>query len=388
VGQARAVLTRAGAMEAELGGAAHDEDQLAFLRDERDFLNLTVVELPRGDFAVTVLRNFALATFLRLLWERLLELERRRARGDRRQGLEGSALPPAACRRLGAALGGGTDESLRRLRAAAETLWPYLPEMFDSDASTSHARSRRPRPALARPARTWRPSAAGAGGSRVPRRRAARSAAPASAAAREHMGYILAEMQHLQRSHREGLVRRARTRTHGRRKRADRAPHQAWQLLAGVLDPKCRSSRSRSRHRSRVRRAEGGLEVVLTPTYSAARRPSHRARRARRARDAGLRPGPRRCSARPAWTTDWISADGRRKLREYGIAPPGPARPEPGRDALRAASRGDRRLRCPRCDSANTERTVGVRLDRLQGAVPLPRLRRAVRALQADLGAR
>jgi ring-1,2-phenylacetyl-CoA epoxidase subunit PaaC len=61
VGQARAVLTRAGAMEAELGGAAHDEDQLAFRRDERDFLNLTLVELPRGDFAVTLFRAAAFA---------------------------------------------------------------------------------------------------------------------------------------------------------------------------------------------------------------------------------------------------------------------------------------------------------------------------------------
>src|SRR6476620_4620613 len=71
VGQARAVLTHAGELEGRSGGTAHDEDQLAFLRDERDFLNLTLVELPRGDFAVTVLRNAAMATWLKLLWQRL-----------------------------------------------------------------------------------------------------------------------------------------------------------------------------------------------------------------------------------------------------------------------------------------------------------------------------
>ena len=70
VGQARAVLTRAGELEGELGGESHDEDQLAFLRDERDFRNCTLVELPRGDFAVTVLRNLAMAIYLRLLWQR------------------------------------------------------------------------------------------------------------------------------------------------------------------------------------------------------------------------------------------------------------------------------------------------------------------------------
>ncbi|MPT05576.1 MAG: phenylacetate-CoA oxygenase subunit PaaI, partial [Delftia sp.] len=68
VGQARALLTRAGQLE----GRAHDEDQLAFLRDERDYFNATLAELPRGDFAFTVLRNAMAATWLRLMWERLV----------------------------------------------------------------------------------------------------------------------------------------------------------------------------------------------------------------------------------------------------------------------------------------------------------------------------
>ena len=67
IGQARAVLTHAGRIE----GLGHDEDQLAFLRDEKDYRNLTLVELPRGDFAFTVLRNAMVATLMKLLWERL-----------------------------------------------------------------------------------------------------------------------------------------------------------------------------------------------------------------------------------------------------------------------------------------------------------------------------
>jgi len=58
-------------LEGELGGPRHDEDELAFLRDERDFRNCTLVELPRGDFAVTMLRNLAVAIFLEQLWQRL-----------------------------------------------------------------------------------------------------------------------------------------------------------------------------------------------------------------------------------------------------------------------------------------------------------------------------
>lgn len=75
VGQARAVLTHAGRAQ------GYDEDQLAFLRDERDFFNPTLVELPNalggharpgpGDFALTVLRNFLVATLLKGLWTRL-----------------------------------------------------------------------------------------------------------------------------------------------------------------------------------------------------------------------------------------------------------------------------------------------------------------------------
>ncbi|MFL6662735.1 MAG: 1,2-phenylacetyl-CoA epoxidase subunit PaaC, partial [Rhizobacter sp.] len=67
VGQARAVLTHAG----RLGGHGHDEDQLAFLRDERDYRNVTMVELPRGDFAFTVLRNLMVATWLKGVWQSL-----------------------------------------------------------------------------------------------------------------------------------------------------------------------------------------------------------------------------------------------------------------------------------------------------------------------------
>ena len=72
IGQARALLTRAGQIGHERGAPlAFDEDQLAFLREERDYLNPTLVELPRGDFAFTVLRNAAVATWMRLMWTQL-----------------------------------------------------------------------------------------------------------------------------------------------------------------------------------------------------------------------------------------------------------------------------------------------------------------------------
>jgi len=67
LGQARGVLARAGERERR----GHDEDQLAYLRDERDYVSATIAELPRGDFAFTVLRNAIMATWLELMWQRL-----------------------------------------------------------------------------------------------------------------------------------------------------------------------------------------------------------------------------------------------------------------------------------------------------------------------------
>ena len=198
VGQARAVLTRAG----ELEGAGHDEDQLAFLRDERDYLNLTLVELPRGDFAVTVLRNFAMATLLKLLWQRLQQSS------DAELGaIAGKAVKEARYHQQHAGdwllrLGDGTEESARRASAALELLWPYVAEMFESDAVDEYAASTGLGPRWADLRDEWMAEV-------MPVLDEAKLKAPADRAFRstgkvgrhsEHMGYILAEMQHLQRS--------------------------------------------------------------------------------------------------------------------------------------------------------------------------------------------
>ena len=207
VGQARAVLTRAGQLEAELGGTAHDEDQLAFLRDERDFLNLTLVELPRGDFAVTVLRNFALATFLRLLWQRLAGSSDAEV-----AAIAGKAVKEARYHQQHAGdwvlrLGGGTDESRRRLQAAVDALWPYMPEMFESDAVDEQALGAGLGPRWADLQADWMAEVAPVlqeAGVTAPAVRAFRSTGKKGVHS-EHMGYILAEMQHLQRAHPGGV---------------------------------------------------------------------------------------------------------------------------------------------------------------------------------------
>jgi ring-1,2-phenylacetyl-CoA epoxidase subunit PaaD len=98
------------------------------------------------------------------------------------------------------------------------------------------------------------------------------------------------------------------------------------------------------------------LEVVLTPTYSGcpATEAIEQGVLAAIAAD-GL--GPARATLRraPAWTTDWITEEGRRKLHDYGIAPPGPAVPEGG-VPIRIFGRKADVIACPRCGSLHTER--------------------------------
>ena len=132
---------------------------------------------------------------------------------------------------------------------------------------------------------------------------------------------------------------------------------QAWQVLGEVLDPEVPALSVRDLGIVRdVLAHDDGLEIVLTPTYSgcpATEVIEHDVLAAIAA--AGL--GPARVTLRraPAWTTDWISAEGRRKLSDYGIAPPGPAAPD-GSVPIRFFGRRVDAVACPRCASSNTER--------------------------------
>jgi len=131
----------------------------------------------------------------------------------------------------------------------------------------------------------------------------------------------------------------------------------AWDVLHSVLDPEvpalsvCDLGIVRE-----VIAHDDGLEIVLTPTYSgcpATEVIEHDVLAA----IAKAQLGPARVSLRraPAWTTDWISAEGKRKLLDYGIAPPGPAAPD-GAVPIRIFGRKADAVACPRCASLHTER--------------------------------
>ncbi|MCP3855119.1 MAG: phenylacetate-CoA oxygenase subunit PaaJ [Actinomycetia bacterium] len=99
-----------------------------------------------------------------------------------------------------------------------------------------------------------------------------------------------------------------------------------------------------------VEEADGRILVTITPTYSGCPAMQFIEDRIIEAvLDAGFE-GEVRTVFSPAWTTDWMSDDGRRKLREYGIAPPNPVgSADETVLTIRAV------VRCPRCDSADTK---------------------------------
>jgi ring-1,2-phenylacetyl-CoA epoxidase subunit PaaC len=199
LGQARALLTHA----ARLDGSGHDEDQLAYLREERDFVNVTLAELPRGDFAFTVLRNLAMATWLKLLWQSLTT-----SSDQELAAIAGKALKESRYHQQHAAdwvvrLGDGSEESARRLNEAAGALWRYTAELFSDDAIDEAASSEGLGPKWSALRDAWRaelqPVFAEAG-------LAWPDDTPFLSTGKqgrhsEHMGYILAEMQHLQRAY-------------------------------------------------------------------------------------------------------------------------------------------------------------------------------------------
>lgn len=210
VGQARGLLTHAGRLAAVPGEAPLDEDQLAFLRTERDYLNPTLVELPNGldgrlgarDFAFTVLRNAAVAIWLREAWDAL------QASSDPElSAIAAKALKEARYHVQHASdwvvrLGDGTEESARRMQRALDGMALYLPELFEDDGvdEAAHEAALGPRASDLKPGfdAHWQALLA-----------QARLQSPAACAFRssgrrgvhsEHMGYLLAEMQSLQRS--------------------------------------------------------------------------------------------------------------------------------------------------------------------------------------------
>ena len=125
---------------------------------------------------------------------------------------------------------------------------------------------------------------------------------------------------------------------------------RAWNAVASVVDPEIPVLTIADLGVLReVTVRDGDVEVAITPTYSGCPAMNMIALEIELALEReGFRRPKIRTVLSPAWTTDWMSEDGRRKLREYGIAPPLPS-------SSRRALFGVEEVACPQCGSKDTE---------------------------------
>jgi ring-1,2-phenylacetyl-CoA epoxidase subunit PaaC len=199
LGQARGLLAHAGAVE----GAGRSDDDLAYLRDEREFYNLQLVELSNGDFARTMARQLLFSAYQCELYEALSG-----STDAQIAGIAEKARKEADYHRDHAAhwvvrLGDGTEESHRRMAEGLAAVWPYAAEMFEPCSLFAP---------LVEAGVAVDPAALEAGWSSYlsPVLVEATLAPPDTTFAptggrsglhTEELGYVLAEMQHLHRAH-------------------------------------------------------------------------------------------------------------------------------------------------------------------------------------------
>jgi len=193
IGQARLLYAYAG----ELTG--HTEDQLAYLRDAPAWRNCLLAELPNGDFAFSVARLLLFTAFADPFWRAAAALSDGTIAATAAKTEKETAYHLRHAAEWLIRLGDGTEESHRRAQTALDDLWPYTGELFvggdDVDTSIVPEPSRlRPmwdttvntvlsRAALTRPTDGWMQA-----GGRTGRHT-------------EHLGYLLAELQYLQRTY-------------------------------------------------------------------------------------------------------------------------------------------------------------------------------------------
>jgi ring-1,2-phenylacetyl-CoA epoxidase subunit PaaC len=198
IGQARLLLTYAG----ELEGRGRDEDALAFLRDAPEFLNLTLAEQPNGDFGHTIVRQWLIDT-----WQLQLYAGLSASRDARLAAIAAKALKETRYHHRFSSgwlvrLGDGTPESHARVQEALDSLWRFTPELFAADEVDEAVCRAGIAPSFSQLAPAW--------SAQVDEElRVATLARPPAAphpwcgkrgVHSEHLGHLLAEMQHLPRT--------------------------------------------------------------------------------------------------------------------------------------------------------------------------------------------
>jgi ring-1,2-phenylacetyl-CoA epoxidase subunit PaaC len=199
IGQARLLLSYAG----ELEGRGRDEDQLAFLRAEHEYRNLTLAEQPNGDFGQTIVRQVLVDAWQNAVYARLS-----RSSDPRLAAIAAAALKETRyhLRYSGSwlvRLGDGTAESHARVQAALDRLWPFTRECFEESEADRALADAGIAPRLVDLEHDWHADIDALLVAATLKRPAATSFRwfGRRGVHTEHLGYLLADLQYLQRAH-------------------------------------------------------------------------------------------------------------------------------------------------------------------------------------------
>jgi ring-1,2-phenylacetyl-CoA epoxidase subunit PaaC len=129
LGQARELYSYAARVE----GSGNDEDKFAYLRDVRQYRNLLLMELPNGDFARTMERQFFYSAFADLHWRAMMKSSDATIAAIAAKSEKESAYHLRHSSEWIVRLGDGTEESHARAQGAIDDLWAFTGEMFAVD---------------------------------------------------------------------------------------------------------------------------------------------------------------------------------------------------------------------------------------------------------------
>ena len=200
IGQSRMWLTYAG----ELEGAGRTEDQLAYLRDAHQFHNLLLVEQPNGNYAETLARQFFFDVWHYFLLEALSESGDQRIADIARKSIKEVTYHVRRTADLVVRLGDGTELSHKMMQQAIDDLWMYTGEMFTADALDAAMLREGVAPSLATLQEKWQrhvEEVLTEATLQMPASGAWMQSGGKQGKHSEHLGYLLAEMQFLQRAY-------------------------------------------------------------------------------------------------------------------------------------------------------------------------------------------
>ena len=199
IGQARLLLTYAGEVE----GRGRDEDKLAYLREQGAYFNAILAEQPNGDFGQTIVRQVLIDAFQLELYQRMTASTDERLAAIAAKSVKEVLYHLRYSGGWLVRLGDGTEESRARASSALERLWSFTAELFTEDEVDRAMADRGIAPRLADVQKAWNARIDALLAEATLERPADRPYQwfGKQGAHSEHLGYMLVEMQYMQRTY-------------------------------------------------------------------------------------------------------------------------------------------------------------------------------------------